>query len=162
MRSERKHAGDRGKRPAAFYDRHDASRRARLSVPRRDFTFRGRVSAFVLAAATWKSRTPLLLVAVAAELQLYDFAPLRGTRPVPRAAAVAARKHRRRKTPDRRCNSEDTLPVDGAGAAREKWPATSLAPSVFAELTTADLEIAYLTCERPRYELGISSFLRSH
>lgn len=102
MRSERKHAGDRGKRPAAFYDRYDASRRARF--PYRDFTFRG--SALVFAAATWKSRTSLLLVAVAAKVQLYDLAPLRGT------LRVAARKHRRRKTPDRRYNSEGTLLVD--------------------------------------------------
>jgi len=47
VRSKRKYPGDRGKRPAAFYDRHDASRRERLPVPRCDFMFRGRVSTLV-------------------------------------------------------------------------------------------------------------------
>ncbi|KYN06350.1 hypothetical protein ALC62_02687 [Cyphomyrmex costatus] len=94
------------------------------------FTFRGRVSTLVFAAAAWKSRTPLLPVAVAAlqRGQLYDFASLRGHSPRLNSRSTAPfRVVRPRKTPDRRCNSWRHTTRGQAGAACEKWPETCLA-----------------------------------
>ena len=68
----------------------------------RDFTFRGRNMEIQNAFTARSGR-------VTTGGQLYDFAPLprhartrAANRPVPRGAAVAARKHQKRKTPDRR------------------------------------------------------------
>lgn len=130
---------------AAFYGRRDA-RAARLSV-QRDFTFRGRVSALVFSRSIEIQAGFYCPFAGAAKLreQLYGFASLSagalrahsGSRALgtasfpPRATArplallstgggrhliavIVARRH----THGRR-----------AGAAREKWPETSLAPS---------------------------------
>lgn len=85
VRSKRKHAGRLWKEAAAFYDgRRDASRgraRARLSVPRRDFTFRGRVSALVFSRgmkiqAAFTATRFRRGAANKLRGQLYGFAPL--------------------------------------------------------------------------------------
>jgi len=94
-------------------------RAAARGFPYRDFTFRG--SALVFAAATWKSRTPLLLVAVEPPRYNFTISLLSAGLYVRTRAAPprSARKHRRRKTPDRRYNSEGTLHPWTSG--RSSW-----------------------------------------
>jgi len=112
MRSKRKHVEDE-KRPAMFYGRCAAFRAAlRFYIPRarKHARFRGRnikiQNAFT--AALWPryngSNFTISLLSELLELAQH--------RPVPRGATVTARKHQKRKTPDRRYNSGGTLPVD--------------------------------------------------
>ncbi|EFN63628.1 hypothetical protein EAG_07406 [Camponotus floridanus] len=126
MRRKRKSWGD--------YDRYKEIRRYFVAmgdtVSCHDLTFDGRVSALVrplFTTAIWKSRVPLLLVTEASQVTtgtnfivslLYTNSNTRSTAPFP-----AHKLHRRRKTADRRYSSGGRL---SAGAAREKWPETSL------------------------------------